>query len=85
MRDRGDWGSVPRELNEVGRLIDACLVHGLATAEGLHEVIGLPTATAPDVTVSIVIPAYNAFNLPPLDVMKELTTRKAYLAHEELI
>ena len=80
--DGCDGGRVPRELDQVCRFVDARLVECLTTAEGLHEVVRLPTAAAPQVAVPAVVASDDAAYLPPSEP-HEVGRRDAYLAHEQ--
>ena len=82
-----DWRSVsvPRELDEVCRTVDATFSERLRSCKGAHDVVRLPTGRTPEVALTVVVASDDAFDLPPLQVVKELTTGETYLAHEELI
>ena len=49
------------------------------------RIVGNESCLFPSVMMAGVIAANDALDLPPSQIVKELTTRETYLAHEELI
>lgn len=81
----GDWCYrlvVPRELHQVLDGFDARLLHGLAAALSLHDVVCHPTGDSPGVTVSAVVAALNHQQIDVTELIEVFPSRYSDFAHE---
>jgi hypothetical protein len=74
---------IPRKLDKVGRLIDACLAH--VEHAVMQQPEGLPPALLPCGLFPLSVAADDTARFPYLQVVEEVMAGDSYLAYDELV
>lgn len=79
----GRYVRFPRELDQVGGLVDTRFSQGFGACLCRHEVVGLPAGGTPQVAVAAVVASDDGLHFPPAQPVIKILDADSYLAHEQ--